>query len=176
MDVSIRCICPPDDGQLRHPDGDSVTLPDILDFRKTLTVRQYVSHERTGDESVPEFIVLLIEAYLLHCVTAWTLVDAAGKALPVSKANIREVLMADANMDVAETVGGAADELYSGKVFLPLMKGASSSSPGTPTTGSTSRTNGHGSTPRKRSKPSSISTSQMVVTGPMEASPAGASN
>jgi hypothetical protein len=175
MDVPIRCICPPGaDGQ-PHVE-DTVTLPDILDFRKTLTVRQYVSHERIGDESVPEFIVLLIEAYLLHTVAAWTLIDEAGKPLPVSKANIRGVLMADANMDVAEKVGDAADNLYSGKVFLPLMNGASSSSPGTPTTGSTSPTSGRGSTPRKHSRRSSISTSPMVVTGPMAASPAGVSS
>jgi hypothetical protein len=176
MDAPIRCVCPKVDGQTRHPDGDTVTLPDILDFRKTLTVRQYVSHTRTGDESLPEFLVVLIEAYLLHCITAWSVEDEAGKPLPVTKAAIAAVLMTDANMDVAEQIGDHADRLYSDKVFLPLLNGASSSSPGTSTGGSTSRTSGRGSTPRKLSRRSSTSTTPMGVTGPMAASPAGVSN
>lgn len=172
MDVPVRCIC-----EGSPHEGDTVTLPEILDFRKTLTVRQYISHERTGDESLPEFIVLLTEAYLLHCISAWTFVDAAGQPIPVSKDNIRAVLMVDAHLDIAELVGDAADDLYSAKVFLPLLNGASSSSPGTPTEPATSPKNGHGSTPqKKRSTRSSISTTPMAVTGPMAASPAGVSS
>lgn len=182
MDVPIRCICPPhepwiggDPRPVRHPDGDTVILPDVLDFRKTLTVRQHIAHGKGSEMTLAEMMALLGEAYLLYCIADWTLVDEKDKPLPVSKAAVSLLLMTVENMDVAETVGNAADSLYSDKVFLPLRSGASSSSPGTPTTGSTSRT--PGSTPQpKRSKRSSTSTTPMAVTGPMAASPGGASN
>jgi len=171
MDVQIRCICP----GTPH-EGDTVTLQDTLDFRKTLTVRQHLAHGSVAEMTLPEMMALLGEAYLMYCISSWTLVDADGKPLSVSKAAITSILMAPEHLDVAETIGNAADGLYSDKVFLPLRKGASPSSPATPTGRSTSATSGHGSTPRKPSKRSSTSTSPMAVTGPMAASPGGASS
>jgi hypothetical protein len=178
MDVTIPCICPPKDGEPRH-EQDTVTLPETLDFRTTLTIRSTIRlgnqlARATGEiPSLPEMIAAMAEAYLLHTISAWTLVDEHGKPVPVSKANIRDILLT--NYEAAETVGDAADDLYSEKVVLPLLTGASSSSPPTPTTVPTSRKT-NGSTPRKPSKRSSTASTQMVVTGPMAASPGGASS
>ncbi len=177
MQVEIPCPCPPKaDGTPRH-DTDKVTLPEVLDFRTTLTVRQEIrlavqGAAATGEGlSVAEMTALLIESYLLHCISAWTLSD--GKPIEITKPAIREFLLS--NQESAEIVGNAADDLYTEKVVLPLLSPGSSSSPSTPTPGSTSATNGHG---RKRtpSRPSSTTSSPTVVTGPMAASPAGASS
>lgn len=176
MDVTIACIC----AQPTH-ETDTVTLADVLDFRATLTVRQEirfaVSSAREAGEvlSLAEMTAIMTESYLLHAITAWTVKDERGKPLAISKSAIRDRLLA--NYEEAEKVGDAADTLYSETVVLPLLTGASKSSPPTPTppkSSTSAPTNG--STPRKRSKPSSISTTPMVVTGPMAASPAGASN
>jgi hypothetical protein len=183
MEVRIPCICPPkEDGEQRHVE-DAVTLPDVLDFRRTLTVRQAIRFA-VGESvaegetlTVAEMTAVMAEAYLLHCIDAWTVLDEKGKALPVTKANVRARLL-EGDFEAAETVGNAADDLYSDKVVLPLMARARPSSPPTPTPVPTSATT-HGS-PKKgrrtRSKPSSISTSPMAVTGPMAASHAGGSS
>jgi hypothetical protein len=184
MEVTIACLCPPKDGAPRH-EQDTVTLPDVLDFRTTLTIRQTirVEHQLAAVASeVPtlaETIAMMAEAYLLHTIASWSLVDEAGKPMPVSKANVRDRLLT--NYEAAETVGNAADLLYSDKVVLPLLTGASNSSPSTRTPerpASPRRTSAttNGSTPRKPSKRSSITTTPMVVTGPMAASPGGDSS
>lgn len=176
MDVAIECICPPGaDGEAPHA-SDTVTLLDVLDFRRTITVRQSIRlATQTADGlSLPELTAVMAEAYLLHCITAWTLVDEKGKALPVTKAAVRDYLLS--NVDVAEKVGDAADDLYSEKVVLPLLTRASASSPDTSTNGSTSPTSGHGSKRRTPSKRSSTSTTPMAAIVPMAASPAGGSS
>lgn len=174
MIVTINCVCPPRNGQARHA-SDKVTLPDVLDFRRTLTVRQTVAAEM-GDAtaSLASVTGFLIEAYLLHCIDSWTLQDEKGKALPVTRQNVRDHLLT--HYDEAEKVGDAADDLYTDKVVLPLLNRASSSSPDTSTPGSTSATNGSGTRRLKPSKRSSTSTTPTVVTGPMAALPAGASS
>lgn len=175
MEVTINCICPTKaDGAPRH-NQDRVTLPDTLDFRTALTVRQTVAMEMaTRSSSLAAVIGLLIEAYLLYCIESWTLVDEKGKPVPVSRQAVQERLLT--HFDEAEKVGDAADDLYTEKVVLPLVNGASKSSPVTPTPGSTSPTNGHGTKRPRPSKRSSTSTTPMVVTGPMAASPAGVSS
>jgi hypothetical protein len=179
MDVTIACLCPPKaDGAARH-EADTVTLPEVLDFRTTLTIRQTIRFEvasgvRAGESmTLAEMTALMAEAYLLHCISAWSLVDDKGKPVPVSQTAVRERLLL--NYEAAEKVGDAADALYSDKVVLPLLTGASSSSSPTPTKRRTSRTT-NGSTPRKPSKRSSTTTTPMVVTGPMAASPGGVSS
>ncbi len=180
MDVTIPCPCPPKaDGTARH-DVDTVTLPDVLDFRTTLTVRQMIrfaeaaAREAGESMSLAEMTAVMTEAYLLHGILAWTLVDDHGKALPVTKPHIRERILA--NYESAEKIGDAADDRYSEKVVLPLVVPASTSSQRSPTPGSTSPTNGPSPKPRKPSKRSSTSTSPMAVTGPMAASPGGVSS
>ena len=177
MDVQIPCICP-----TSPHDEDTITLADTLAFRETLTIRQEirlaveVARARAESLSLAEMTAVMAEAYLLHGIVSWSLTDDNGKPLPLSKTNIRDHLMAA--YEAAESVGNAADGLYSEKVVLPLLQRESSSSRRTPTRqgSSTSPTSTPGSTPRKRSKRSSTSTSPMAVTGPMAASPGGASN
>lgn len=174
MDVSINCICPTRDGAQRHA-SDTVTLADRLDFRTLLTLRQSIAFEiREAETSPASVIAVLIEQYLLHCVTGWSLVDEAGKPVPVSRQAIRDRLLT--HQEEAEVVGNAADNIYTDTVTLPLTVRASSSSETTPTPKPTSATNGHGTRPPKPSKPSSTSTTPMVATGPMAASPGGVSS
>jgi hypothetical protein len=171
MDVQIACICPLKDGEARH-EHDTVTLPDTLDFRRTLTVRQSIAWGMNGPVEQAALIALLIESYVLHCIDSWTCEDDKGKPLPLSSQNVRDYLLPQ--YDQAEAVGEAADSLYTEKVILPLLNRASSSLPPTPTPEPTSPTNGGGTTPRKPSKRSSTSTIPMVATGPMQSSPGGA--
>lgn len=161
MNVSIPCLCPPrGTGEVRHPDGDTVVLQDPLDFRKMVTVRKAIVWMRQEDPeaSVPEILGMLTEAYLLHCIDSWTLVDDKGRPVPPSKAEIRARLLPT---EAAMVIGDAADELYTERVVLPLLVPASNSSRPSPTAGSTSASNG---THPKPSKPSSISTTPMAGT------------
>jgi hypothetical protein len=175
MDVAIECICPPKaDGERRH-EQDTVTLRDTLDFRTATLLRQTVKWLKTEqpDSSVPEVLATLTEAYLLHCIESWSLVDEKGKPVPPAREQIRDRLLT--NDDAASTVGDAADGMYHERVLLPLLVQAQTSSPSTPTNGSTSARTGSGPKPQKPSKPSSTTTSPMVVTGPMPTSPGGVS-
>lgn len=183
MDVPIRCICPPtSDGQPRHPDGDTVTLPDVLDFRRTITVQQTIALALRGSgATLPEITGVLMESYVLHCIVAWSVVDEQGQPVPVTKPAIRERLLT--RFEEAEKVGDAADDLYTDTVALPLvLRGLNSSGAGrtpepeTSVPPSTSPTTGRGGTPRKPSKRSSTTTTPMVVTGTTGWSPGGASS
>ncbi len=161
----IDCVCPSrPDGSARHPDGDTVTLRPKLDFRSALHARNTVILLRQeGVEDVAEILASLTEVYLRVGIESWTLVDAKGKAVPVSRDAVRD-LMTD-HPEAAMTIGDEADELYSEAVISPLVARASTSSPPTPTKDSTSVTNGSSPTPRKRSKPSSTITTRTDGTG-----------
>jgi hypothetical protein len=166
---------------MQHPDGDTVTLPDVLDFRRTITVQQTIALALRGSgATLPEITGVLMESYVLHCIDAWTLADDNGP-IPVSKDAIRAHLLT--RFDVAEKVGDAADELYTDTVALPLVLRGLASSAATRTPSeetsappTTSLTTGRGATPRKPSKRSSTSTTPMVVTGTTGWSPGGASS
>jgi hypothetical protein len=156
--MNVPCLCPPKDDGVRHPDGDEVTLRPKLDFHAAVTIRNSIAVLSSEDEqaSIAEILAVLTENYLLFGVESWSLVDAKGKPVPVSRPAIREHLLS--NPDVAMTVGDAADALYAESVMLPLLARAQRSSPPTPTDASTSRTTGRSTTRPKPSKPSSIST------------------
>ncbi len=175
MDVSIKCICPPKaDGKPQH-EQDTVTLPDRLPFRQLIAIRHSLAMAMNGPGvTQADLVGALVEIYVVTTPVAWTIVDEAGKPVPLSRDAIEERLLT--NYEAAEAVGEAADALYSEVVTLPLLTRASTSSPVTPTPASTSRTTGRGTTRPKPSKRSSTSTSPMVVTGPMAASPAGVSS
>ncbi len=161
--TTVGCLCPPN-GQ-RHPNGDTITWRDKLDFRTALAARKAVSWARTEDESVdvPDVLALLSEFYLTHCIESWTLRDAKGKAIEVSRRTVEQyVLSSEAAFDLAEV----ADDLYSDRILGPLVTAASKSSPPTQTNGSTSPTPGPGKVSRsKPSTPSSITPSPMAATG-----------
>lgn len=175
--VQIECICPPRaDGSPRHPAGDTVTLRERLDFRAALTARNTMILVKTEDPdaSTAEILAALTETYLLVGIESWSLQDAKGKPVPVSKATIRESLLSHPN--VAMTVGNAADELYSESVILPLVALAQTSSPPTPTSESTSVPKPSSARRPKPSKPSSITPFPMDATGTTSPLPAGAFN
>jgi hypothetical protein len=170
----IDCVCPVrPDGTLRHPNGDTVTLRKKLDFRSALQARNTVIliKQEDADANAAEILAALTEVYMLVGIESWTLQDARGKPVEVTRAAIR-AFVADHPIE-AQDVGDEADGLYSEAVILPLVKRAATYSPPTPMSASTSVTNGSRPAPRKRSKPSSITTSPTVVTERMSASPDG---
>lgn len=177
MDVQIDCLCPPNArGETRHPDGDTVTLRERLDFRAALTARNtmVLVKQEDPDASPADILAALTEVYLLIGITGWTLVDAKNRPVEVSRATIREHLLS--NPDVAMVVGDAADEMYSAAVILPLMARANNSSPPTPIEGSTSATKPSTPRSRKPSSPSSITTIPTDATATTSLPPAGGSS
>jgi hypothetical protein len=103
----------------------------------------------------------MTEGYILHGINAWTLVDDAGKPLAPTLDNIQRVFLdefSDRTMPLAE----AANELYETQVIDPLVKAASSSSPGSPTNESTSPT--LEDTPKTKAKPSRRSSTSTTPT------------
>lgn len=177
MDVQIGCLCPARaDGTPRHPDGDTVTLRERLDFRAALTARNAMSLVRIDNPGAgaADMLAALTETYLILGIESWTLTNGTGAALPVSAESIRAHLLAD--VDAALTVADAADELYAAAVILPLVARASKSSPPTPTNGSMSPTTESSPRPPKPSRRSSTTTTPTDATGTTSPSPAGASS
>lgn len=177
MDTTIPCVCPPRaDGAVRHPDGDTVTLRERLDFRAALTARNTMVLLKTEDPdaSAAEVLAVLTETYLLLGITGWSLVDAKNKPVEVSRAAIRDLLAE--HPDEAMTLGDAADGLYSEAVILPLLARAQNSSPPMPIAGSTSAPKRSTPRSRKPSSPSSITTIPTDATATTSSPPAGVSS
>ena len=177
MDVTIPCICPPKaDGQARHPDGDTITLREHLDFRAAVTARNSIVLLKQDDPEATsaDILALLTETELLVGISAWTITDAKGVRLEVTRTNIREVLLSHA--DEAMIAGDAADELYTASVLLPLLAKASTFSPPMPIADSTSATTTSSRTNPTRSKRSSITTIPTGATETTSPSLAGASS
>lgn len=172
--MNVPCICPPDG--TRHPDGDTITLRERLDFRSASTMRKVISlvYAEDPDASVADILAALTENYLLLGVQAWSLVDATGKPIEVSKPAIREHLLS--HQEIAMEVGDAADELYSESVINPLVAKGSKSSPDMPMDASTSATTGTPVTAPTDSRPSSITTSPTDGTEMTSLSLVGASS
>jgi hypothetical protein len=161
--MEIPCLCPPKkDGTPRH-EKDTVTFKETLDFKTRTIARKTIGllGMQEGGSPMAEVLATLTEFYLLYCIESWSLVDEKGKPVPVSKEAIRERVLS--NDEVASQLGDEADALYSEAVLLPLVMGASRSSPPTPTNGSTSPTNGSGRKHRKPSRPSSTSITPTVA-------------
>jgi len=165
MDVQTRCICPPKDEQIRHPDGDTFSLRETLDFRGVATLRWAIAVEKDSNPgmSIAQALAAITEHYLLVGLERWTLQEEARndkgrfetRPIPINANTIREHLLS--RTDEAIVVADAADDLY-GAVVLPLLTGSSTSSPPLPTTESTSPRTGSSEKRPKRSRPSSIST------------------
>jgi hypothetical protein len=173
----IGCVCPPRaDGSTRHPDGDEVRLRERLDFRASVTVRQAVTllNQDDPDADTAEILAVFTEQCLLFGIESWTLVDADGKPVPVTRTAIR-AFMAD-HLEHALTVGDEADEKYTATVLLPLVQRAQNSSPRTPTDASTSAPSGSTPTPPTPSSPSSTTTSPTDATEMTSLSLVGASS
>jgi hypothetical protein len=158
--ATIDCICPPKaDGETRHPGGDTINLRPKLDLRRGLAVRNNVLRMIAEDPDADNMDVLtaMSEAYVLEGIESWTLVDAKGKPIPVTRTAIRELVMAD--LAVGAVVSAEADPLYA-DATVPLVLKAFSSSPTSPTEPSTSVTTTSSPRPRKPRKRSSTSTTR----------------
>lgn len=176
MDVPIPCVCPPVEGRSRHEAGDTVTIRDRLDFKSASAIRSSLAFGTSDDQAARtlELLALLTESYVMFGVESWTLVDEGGP-VPVSHAAIRRFLL-DGNVEAASLVAEVADQAYSDVVLLPLVNRASTSSPRTPTNGSTYRRT---DSSRKRRTPSSRSSTRitpMGATGTTSGSPVGDSS
>lgn len=181
MDVSIVCICPRKDDEVRHPQGDTVVLRDKLDFRTAVTMQESVTvlrGSRPDDEEIPaaEVLAALDEAYLVYGIESWTLEDAKGKPIKVSPATVFDTLLDPANLAAAMAVFAEAEDLYNPTVLVPLVVRGSSSSRPSPTTEPTSAESGPPLEPPKPSKRSSTSTTRTDSTEPTLIKPAGDSS
>ena len=95
--AKIDCVCPPRaDGEPRHPNGDTVTLKEKLDFRSAVQARNAIIVLKQDDEQadVADILASLTEVYVLVGVESWTLLDARNKPVEVNRANLR-AFMAD---------------------------------------------------------------------------------
>ena len=171
MDVTIPCLC-----EGSPHEKDTITLRESLDFRRASIARNaflVLLSERGGTAPLADVLATVTETFIRVGIVAWTLRDEKGKPVPVTDESMEQRLLS--NIDVAMTVGDAADELYR-ETILPLLLRASDSSRPSPTTKSTSRTNGSSAkrpTPLKRS---STSTTPTVATETTSSSLAGVSN
>jgi hypothetical protein len=172
--ATVPCLCPPD--QTRHPDGDTVTLRQKLDFVTATTMQKAVGLLVNDEPGVPSerLLAVLAEQYVLYGVETWTVRDAKGKPVPVTPAAVREYLLS--NLEAAMTVADEADSLYAKVVLTPLLRKASSSSPPTQTSDSTSQPTGSPPEPMRRSRRSSTSTSQTDATATTSSSRDGDSS
>jgi hypothetical protein len=174
--VTVACLCPPRaDGTPRHPDGDEVQLRERLDFRSATTIRNAVGFARAEDPELSgaEILAILTEHYILFGIEGWTVADADGKPLPVTKPNLRSLLLT--NDEAAQVVADAADERYGEQILGPLVRAASTSSPLTPTNDSTSASKDSPSSNPTPSSPSSTTTIPTAGTGTITSLPAGGS-
>lgn len=177
MNVSIACLCPPKRGEVRHLNGDTVTLADRLDFRTVTTIRKSRNLITTEDDQIrlAQRYALFSEFYMLLGITSWTIVDAGGRPVPVSHQAIRDILFTS---DEVLVVSEAAEEAYNAIVLYPLVERAEKvlhSSPPTPMDESISPT----STPPKPlrpSRPSLTSTTQTDDTATITSSLDGESS
>ena len=173
--VAIACPCPAKDGEPRH-ESDEVTLRERLGFVEASAIRNRIAIRRQqADEDIEsdEILAVLTEGYIIHGVESWTLEDADGKPLPVTRANVRACILD--RWEIASVVADAADEAYSEAVMLPLLRAALTSSQPTPTEGSTSPSPATGTRDPRPLKPSSISTTPTDATETTSGSPAGGS-
>ncbi len=173
----IECVCPlRPDGAVRHPDGDTIRLSPKLGFLEVASARNSIVIAQQEDAGAGSGILLaaMTEAFLVVGIESWTLVDEKAKPIPVNRPAVRSFL--NDHIEEAMDVGNEAIELYYERYLAPLVDRAPKSSPPTQTDGLTSPTSGASPKLRKRSRPSSITTSQTEGTGTMAASRAGVSN
>ena len=122
-----ECLCP----GAPHAAGDWVDLRAQLDYAGGLTVISAMQGDDTDD-----LIARMSKAYLIAGIVGWSFLDAAGKPVPVTKANIARLRWNGPAMIIAN----AAADLYGEAVMDPLVKTASASSPSGQSDASTSPT------------------------------------
>jgi hypothetical protein len=180
MIVGVPCLCPEKDGNVRHPDGDTLTFVDRLDFRRAKGIRDSMGIAALvePDQTLAATLAYAAEGYLLFGLEAWTLERDNEKGrpepIPLTQSAIRSYLLS--NVEAATIAYDAVDDAYASAVILPLLNGASPSSLDTPTGRSTSpKAGGSGRRPRQ-SKRSSITTIPTAGTETTSSSLAGDSS
>jgi hypothetical protein len=176
VNVEIPCVCPSlSTGAPRHQ-VDIVTLRDKLGFLGGLAVRNtiIVTRQEDPEANLGKILASMSEVYVLEGIESWSIVDQRNKPVEVTPSNIRAFL--DEHVDQAWLIADAAQNIYQEQVIDPLVRQGSKRSPLTPMEPSTSATTGSAPKPRKRSKPSSISTTPMDDTATTYAWRAGDSS
>jgi len=168
LSVPIPCPCPGTPHEV-----DQINLRVKLGLAAGIAIQRMVIDANQNRPDAAELTGLLAEAYLLHGVESWTL-ESDGRPIPVSAAAIRTWLLAD--FGISAPIADAADKLYMAAVILPLVNRAQTSSPSTPTNGSTSRPRRGTSKRPKPSKPSSTGTTPTDSTATTSPALAGASS
>jgi hypothetical protein len=160
LEVRSRCLCP--GGDVHDGESEIFTLKARLGFAELAVVNKASRWLKTERPNAKPYEVLatLSEAYVRHCIAAWTLTGPRSKEYPkgepiaVTPENVDRFLMGPDSADIAQEIADLADDLYSGAVLGPLVRRASELREAGRTAGSTSpsRTNG---TSRKQSSRSS---------------------
>lgn len=166
-----ECLCPGSP----HADGDFVYLRPKLGLSAGIALQRLIveANQQQGVDAA-EMTGKLAEAYLLHGVAEWTLLDANGKLIPVTNETVAYQILSDFSR--SEAAADKADDLYMGPVLAPLVNRALASSQTTPTKGSTSPIPAGGSKRPKRSKRSSIASSPTAFTEEITSVPDGVSS
>lgn len=150
--VAVACPCP----GTPHSDGDTVFLGPKLSFRAGVMAESKIADIINGADAQGEAKAIIFETYLYDGVKAWTFTDSEGADVPVSDSAIKAWLLSDYALGLK--VAEEADKLYSEAVTDPLAKRSFGSSPNGQTNGSTSPKPASLAKRRKRSSPSSTST------------------
>lgn len=122
-----ECLCP----GTPHEGGDVIELRAELSVDGGLAVLA----EMTGDAK-GSVVERLGRAYLRYGIAAWTFVDDAGEAIPVTQERIARLRWTGGLYRVADR----AATLYGEAVLAPLAVRGNGSSPNGRSVGSTSRT------------------------------------
>ena len=185
IEVNIgACQCP----NTPHADGDVVRLRERLGLAAGIAVQKLIIEANTADNNIEgaRRTGLMAEGLLLYGVESWNLVGLDGHPLPVSPETIRVQLLDD--FERGQVASEKADDLYSLAVLSPLLKQVRTLSPPSPRDGSTSATGSSEKAkaaspstrssrkPPKRSKPSSITSTQTGAITVTSSSPVGVSN
>lgn len=178
MDVQIVCPCPPKGDEVRHPQGDTITLRDKLDYTTVTVIRKAMQAVDDEDDQVrfARQLAAVTEFYMLLGISSWTLTDAKGKAMEPTRQAIRDLFERADILVLSE----AAERLYNPVVLLPLVNLASASMQPTPTPSPESEPStlvtSIRPSPLKPSKRSSTITSPTDATEMTSSSLDGASN
>lgn len=176
--IEVRTVCPCEG---TPHEFDTVRLRATLPLAQGVALQSYLS-ALSAQMSPLERADLngkLAEILLLYGVESWTYVDARGQSIPVTEQVIRDKLLAD--FALATPVADTAADYYSEMIVRPLVERASNTlrppqtAESTPVS-DTSPSTGNGKSPRrKRSKPSSTTSTETGVTVMTSLSPGGAS-
>lgn len=128
MNLSIPCPCPGSP----HPDGDTLTFRDKLDFERAMTVRNEIVRLVRARPGQSAALASITKTFAIVGLESWTVVDDKGKPrepTPIAIADTLEGLDILAASEIADQL----DELYAERYVLPLVREAPTSSPPTST-------------------------------------------